>query len=89
MTQPEKQAKPEFQNARLVVEVQAGVVPGHAEPQYSRWYVLTSQQWERAGVDGTTGEVLAELNGKAQGYAALLMLQPDRLNWVRTDWMWM
>lgn len=74
-------------NARVIVEVLAGVVPGQPEPELTRRWALTSDEWHAAGPGQS--EALAVLNGKAQGYAALLMLQPDRLNWVRTDWIWL
>jgi hypothetical protein len=50
---------------------------------------VTSAQWRQAEKDGTGVEFLAEVAGRAQGYAGLLMLQPDRLNWVRVDWLWL
>jgi len=71
--------------AKAIVEVTAGVLPGAAEPEMTRRWALTSQDWEGRG--GT--ETLAEMNGKAMGYACLLMLQPNRVNWVRTDWIWL
>lgn len=73
-------------SAKVIVEVQAGVIPGTPEPEYTRRWAMTSDEWEAAGPKA--GEELAMLNGKAQGYAMLLMLQPDRLNWVRTEWLW-
>lgn len=79
------------ESARVIVEVVAGIVPQSPDPEFTRRWVLTSEQWQAAadGGAGKQSEVLAELNGRAQGYAALLMLQPDRLNWVRTDWIWL
>lgn len=75
--------------ARFAVEVQAGLLPGgNPDPEFTRRYVVTSAQWAEAESAGTSHLLLAETNGKAQGYAALLMLQPDRLNWVRVDWVW-
>ena len=79
----------EVQSARVIVEVVAGVIPQTPDPEHTRRWALTSAEWEAALKADTTGEALAVLNGKAQGYAALLMLQPDRLNWVRTDWIWL
>ena len=77
-------------SARVVVEVVAGLIPGNdPDAEFTRRWVLTSQQWQAAEDAGKQGEALAELNGRAQGYAAMLMLQPDRLNWVRTDWIWL
>lgn len=77
------------ESARLILEVTAGVVPGTVEPEHTRRYALTSAQWRQAEEDGSGAEVLADVAGRAQGYAGLLMLQPDRLNWVRVDWLWL
>ncbi len=75
-------------SARVIVEVVAGLIPGQQpEQEYTRRWALTSAEWEAAG--SAQSEALAVLNGKAQGYAGLLMLQPDRFNWVRTDWIWL
>jgi hypothetical protein len=73
-------------SARLVVEVSAGLIPERPEPTYGRRLVLPSQEWNDSKDQAA---LLAELNGRAMGYAGLLMLQPDRLNWVRTDWLWL
>jgi hypothetical protein len=83
----------EPQTARLLLEVVAGVIPQRPEPELTRQWAITSAQW-RAAEDseehGTGAAILlAEANGKAQGYAAWLMMQPDRVNWVRTDWIWL
>lgn len=77
-----------FQAARVLLEVVAGVLPGRPEKEFTRRWAITSAEWQEAKQNGTASELLAEYNGKAQGYAGLLMLQPDRLNWVRTDWVW-
>jgi len=74
------------ESARVIVEVMAGVVPQQPEPEFTRRWALTSKEWAEAEDQGVA---LAVLNGKAQGYAGLLMLQPERLNWVRTDWLWL
>lgn len=73
--------------ARVIVEVSAGVVPERPEPELTRRWTLNSEEWHAAGNDQAV--MLAELNGRAQGYAGWLMLQPDRVNWVRTDWLWL
>jgi hypothetical protein len=72
--------------ARVIVEVMAGVIPERPEPDLGRRWALTSAEWEQAEDQAA---LLAELNGRAQGYASWLMLQPDRVNWVRTDWLWL
>jgi hypothetical protein len=81
MTQPD--------SARLIIEVTAGVNPGHVDAEHSRRYALSARQWEQAGGPAEEAALLAELNGQAQGYAGLLMLQPDRFNFVDTKWLWL
>ncbi len=74
------------QTAKFCVEVVAGLIPGKdPDPEFTRRWWISSEEWEAAGEKG--GELLAETNGRALGYAGLLMLQPGRLNWVRTDWI--
>jgi hypothetical protein len=70
----------------VVVEVVAGLVPEIPEPEFTRRWALTSRQWNDAEDKSGT---LAELAGRANGYATLLMVQPDRVNWVRLDWIWL
>lgn len=81
----------ETESVRFVVEVVAGLLPGKdPDPDLTRRFVVGSTEWRIAGgTPGGQSELLATVNGKAQGYAALLMMQPDRLNWVRTDWVWL
>lgn len=78
------------ENVRVAVEVTAGVIPGQIDPEHTRRYVITEREWDAAKGRGGAGigVVLAERNGQAQGYAGLLMMQPDRLNWVRVDWIY-
>lgn len=74
---------------KLMIEVTAGVLPGTPDPAHTRHYNMSSDEWEKAEEAGLTGPALAELNGQAAGYAALLQLQPDMFNWVRTEWVWL
>lgn len=71
----------------MIIRVLAGVLPDNPEIEHVREWVITDKEWEEAG-DGAP-ELLAQRNGQAQGYAALLMLRPDRFNWVRLDWTWL
>lgn len=75
--------------ARVLLEVVAGLIPQRPEPELTRQYAITSEEWNRAEEEGTIAHLLAEANGKMQGYAGWLMMQPDRVNWVRTDWIWL
>lgn len=72
--------------AKLGIDVVAGVLPGTPMDELTRRYFLSSDDWNAEGADQSA--LLSEINGRAQGYAALLMLQPDRVNWVKTEWIW-
>lgn len=74
-------------SAKVIISVTAGVVPEIAETEYTRNWAITSEEWEKAGDD--VAVLLSQRNGQASGYAQMLMLQPDRLNWVRLDWLWL
>lgn len=78
-----------MKNARVLVEVTAGIIPQKPEPELTKTWAVDSDEWAQATADGTQGVVLSSRNGQAQGYAAWLMMQPDRVNWVRTDWIWL
>lgn len=76
--------------ARCIIEVNAGLVHGKAEPEYTRRYSITSAEWNKARESKDSDaeiSLLAERSGMAQGYASMLMLHS--LNWVRVDWIWM
>ena len=77
--------------AKLVIEVQAGVILGEPDPELTKRWAITSEEWEAAQGQSTdeVAALLATRMGQAQGYAGLLGLQPDRLNWVRLDWVWL
>lgn len=72
--------------ARVLIEVTAGIVPNDPMGEHRRLYAITSAEWESST---NPPALLAEANGKAMGYASYLMLQPDAVNWVRTDWIWL
>lgn len=75
--------------ARIGIDVVAGVIPGQPMAEYTRRWFLSSQEWNDAADDGMKqAQLLADLNGKAQAWAMYLMLQPDRVNWVKTEWVW-
>jgi hypothetical protein len=81
----------DVESATMIIEVVAGIIPGKdPEPEFTKRWAITGKEWrEAADRPGGQGNLLAERNGQAQGYAAMLMLQPDRLNWVRVDWIWL
>lgn len=75
-----------MERARILLEVTAGLIPGRVMPEYTKRWAITEEEWQN---EATRAATLAERNGQMQGYAALLMLQPDTLNWVRTDWIYL
>jgi hypothetical protein len=90
------------ERARLIIEVSAGIIPGTPMDEYTKRFALTEAEWQdalgeyaakQAAGDTVTppvqAAVLAELNGRANGYAQYLMMQPDYVNWVRTEWVWL
>lgn len=77
------------QTARLIIGVYAGIIPEQPEEEFTREYAVSSEAWSVAVQTGKQTELLDGATETAQKYAAELMRQPDRLNWVRTDWIWL
>lgn len=77
----------EVVSARCGVDVVAGVLPGMPEPEFTRRWVITSEQWHAEGADQL--KLLSDLAGVASAYATNLMLKPERLNWVQLVWVWL
>ena len=84
--------------ARVLLEVTAGLVPERPIDALTRQWAITSAEWQKACDPLEAGsewevqkqfELLAERNGQALAYAGLLMMQPDRVNWVKTNWIWL
>jgi len=73
-------------NVRCGVDVVAGILPGTPEDELTRQFFLTSEEWHRPEADHVA--LLCDLAGRANAYATYLMLQPDRLNWVKLEWVW-
>lgn len=68
------------------IDVVAGILPDAPDAQWSRRFTIGAREWEAAGAEGQS-QLLAEFNGRAQGYAGWLMLLPNLVNWVRVDWI--
>lgn len=82
---PEEQAKSE--SVRCGVDVVAGVLPGTPEPEFTRQWFITSEEWY-ADEGANQAHLLSDLAGKALAWSTYCMLQPDRFNWVKTEWVW-
>lgn len=79
--------------ARALLEVTAGIIPGKPMPEYTKQWAISTEEWSEANKSTDPAVqpsiLLATKQGTAAGYAQLLMLQPDRINWVRMDWIWL
>lgn len=88
----------EAKTARILIEVTAGLIPGTPEPEFTRVWTITSEEYEAAVArDNDTREnwhklnvalLLAERAAVADEYARILR-NPSRFNWTRTDWIWL
>ena len=75
-----------MKQTRVAVDVVAGVLPGTPIPEHTKTFTISSEDWNAEGAD--QAGLLAEMNGKAMGWAGYLMMQPDAFNWVKTEWVW-
>jgi hypothetical protein len=78
----------EEKSARVWLEVTAGVMEGQPLDEYTKRWYLSEVRWGVSD-EKERAEEMAQIVGRAQGYAALLCLQPDSLNWVDFKWRWM
>jgi hypothetical protein len=78
-----------MQSARCAWEVVAGVAPGKPMPEYTKRFVLTSDEWYGEDGELTEGGInrFMELQGTAMMHALGLM-NPQQVNWVRLVWVW-
>lgn len=67
--------------AKLIIEVQAGIIPGTPIDTYSKRWVLSFEE-----VQDTDALIAAQ--GAAMNYA-LIIQNPSNVNWVRLDWVWL
>ena len=75
------------ESARVGVDVVAGVLPGTPMDEVTQRWFLTSEEWY-ANDGADQARLLSAMNGKALAWANYLMMQPDRFNWVKLEWVW-
>jgi len=66
---------------RCALEVVAGLIPGKPEPEYSKQFIVTSDEY------ANQPEIIIEVRDRAFAYTKTIM-NPRILNWVRIDWIW-
>jgi hypothetical protein len=75
--------------ARLLIEVRAGVIAGEAMPEYTRrWSWNSSDQDALEKGDPAARQRYIQMAGESREYAASLE-NPQMVNWVRRDWLWL
>lgn len=82
----------ELKSARILIEVVAGIIPGTPIPERTRQFAITSDAWYAQGeYEGKKEEAKIEIMkvyGLAQEYMRSLM-NPQEVNWVRFDWIYL
>lgn len=85
------------ESARLIVEVVAGLIPEQPEDEFTKRWAVTSTEWQAAietdkyaqeGDESAVWLLMTERAELADAYARELR-NPNRLNWVRVDWVWL
>lgn len=69
-----------MENARVIIEVQAGIIPGEPMEEYTRRWVLTREQYESDDYDDARID--------AANYV-MEVQDPQRVSWVRFEWIWL
>lgn len=82
----------EPKRARILIEVVAGIVPNTIMPEYTKQFAITSDVWYAEGEyvdrrDEAKMEVM-KVYGLAQEYMRSMM-NPQTVNWVRLDWIYL
>lgn len=74
---------------KLIIEVTAGMVPGQPMGEYTRRWNWSSQDQDRLLRDDEAAiNKYIRIAGESREYAASLE-NPNNLNWVRRDWIWL
>lgn len=76
---------------RIAIEVQAGLIPGTPMEEFNKKFYITSDAWYKQGEytdkpDEAELEIM-QVYGLANEYMRTLW-NPQRVNWVRCDWVY-
>jgi hypothetical protein len=78
--------------ARIIIEVVAGVIPGTPMPEYTKQFAVPSAIWYRQGdwqgKDAEAEKEIAAIHSQAAAYMQRLWA-PQQFNWVRCDWLYL
>lgn len=74
--------------AKALIEVTAGVIPGHTMPEHGRRWSYNDDDYERdRAVPQDQPTAFSKMLDEAHDYAKGLS-NPAYLNWVRVEWYW-
>lgn len=92
------------ERALLIIEVQAGLIPGQPIDSLTKRFVMTETEFAEAMATearknddpnkqrdhpiSAPDVLLSEVKGRAMAYQALLQ-HPAFVNWVRMEWIWL
>lgn len=77
-------------DARVLLEVQAGLLPGTPMPEYTKQWAISSEEWAARGDEGPDsfmGNEAGQLEMAVDAYAH--SLRHSGLNWVQTTWIYL
>lgn len=79
-------------DARILIEVVAGIIPNTPMSEYTKQFAITSDVWYAQGeYEGKKEEASMEVikvYGTANEYMRTLW-NPQSVNWVRMDWIYL
>lgn len=82
----------EPKRVRIIIQVTAGIIPGEIMAEHSKQFIISSDAWyaegEYAGKGKDAIEEILKVYGFAQEYARNLM-NPQALNWVNLNWLYL
>lgn len=70
-----------MKSAKLILEVHAGIIPGEPMSEYARQWSLSAEEVQDAEAYGAAVG--------AASYYALTLQQPQIVNWVRFEWIYL
>lgn len=81
MAEPEYLTTTEGRPTKVIISVTAGLVPGQSMKEFGR-------QWTLDAEEADTPETYLAAQGAAVAYTMYLH-NPQIVNWVRLDWIWL
>lgn len=78
-----------MERARCAFEVVAGIIPAQIDPEYTKRWFLTSDEWDGGSAEGF--RLFHERRRLADEYAAQLQeacVRGRAVNWTRVDFVW-